>query len=40
MAKASGIRKELAKSEFVTGFESGKDNEGGDGVTIAQIAKE
>jgi DNA mismatch repair protein MutS2 len=34
------IREELAKSEFVTGFESGKDNEGGDGVTVAQIAKE
>ena len=34
------IREELAKSEFVTGFESGKDNEGGDGVTVARIAKE
>ncbi len=34
------IREELAKSEFVTSYESGKDNEGGDGVTVAQIAKE
>ena len=34
------IREELAKSDFVTGFESGKDNEGGDGVTVAQIARE
>ena len=34
------IREELAKSEFVTDFESGKDNEGGDGVTVARIVKE
>ena len=34
------IREELAKSEFVSDFESGKDNEGGDGVTVARIVKE
>ncbi len=34
------IREELARSEFVTSFESGGESEGGDGVTVAHIAKE
>lgn len=34
------IREELSRSEFVTSFESGADTEGGDGVTVAHVAKE
>ncbi|MHB8193543.1 MAG: endonuclease MutS2 [Bellilinea sp.] len=34
------IREELSRSEFVTRFESGGDSEGGDGVTVAHVAKE
>ena len=34
------IREALAQSEFVTSWESGGETEGGDGVTVANIAKE
>jgi DNA mismatch repair protein MutS2 len=34
------IREELAHSEFVTNYEAGGENEGGDGVTVAHIARE
>jgi len=34
------IREELARSEFVDRYESGGDNEGGDGVTVVHVAKE
>ncbi len=34
------IRESLAQSEFVTNWESGGETEGGDGVTVARIAKE
>lgn len=34
------VREELARSEFVTHYESGGESEGGDGVTVAHIAKE
>lgn len=34
------IREALAQSEFVSGWESGGETEGGDGVTVARIAKE
>ena len=33
------IREALAQSEFVTTWESGGETEGGDGVTVARIAK-
>lgn len=34
------IREALAQSDYVTGYESGGETEGGDGVTVARIAKE
>ena len=34
------IREALAQSEFVTSWESGGETEGGDGVTVARIARE
>jgi dsDNA-specific endonuclease/ATPase MutS2 len=34
------IRESLAQSEFVTNWESGGETEGGDGVTVARIARE
>ncbi|MHB8856377.1 MAG: endonuclease MutS2 [Bellilinea sp.] len=34
------IREALVQSEFVTSWESGGETEGGDGVTVANIAKE
>ncbi len=34
------MREALAQSEFVTSWESGGETEGGDGVTVARIAKE
>ena len=34
------IREELARSEFVEGYEAGGENEGGDGITVAHIARE
>jgi len=34
------IREALAQSEYVTGYESGGETEGGEGVTVARMAKE
>jgi DNA mismatch repair protein MutS2 len=34
------IRESLSRSEFVSNWESGGETEGGDGVTVARIAKE